>query len=175
MKIPLCGSDIQGTRKFSLPILLAGSLFASSLTLQAQVNDIGEKPYLGWSTFFQPARLFLFVLRRAMTSSNSVIRSAIHQTLTVSSSVETETALSPFRSRMRPKWPLSAVLSLEVSAITPQGLRKPATSEEQEMPSRSRMSMFRLTEFTSSKSMLRPVARVPSSSQLTTEPRKNWI
>ena len=51
MKIPLCGSDIQGTRKFSLPILLAGSLFASSLTLQAQVNDIGEKPYLGWSTF----------------------------------------------------------------------------------------------------------------------------
>src|SRR3984957_13003443 len=48
---PLCGSDIQGTRKFSLPILLAGSLFASSLTLQAQVNDIGEKPYLGWSTF----------------------------------------------------------------------------------------------------------------------------
>jgi len=51
MKIPLCGSDVQGTRKFSLPILLAGSLFASSLTLQAQVNDIGEKPYLGWSTF----------------------------------------------------------------------------------------------------------------------------
>jgi alpha-galactosidase len=51
MKIPLCGSHIQGTRKFSLPILLAGSLFASSLTLQAQVNDIGEKPYLGWSTF----------------------------------------------------------------------------------------------------------------------------
>jgi len=51
MKIPLCGSVIHRTRKFSLPILLAGSLFATSLTLQAQVNDVGQTPYLGWSTF----------------------------------------------------------------------------------------------------------------------------
>ena len=51
MKIPLCGSDIHRTRKFSHPILLAGSLFATSLTLQAQVNDVGQTPYLGWSTF----------------------------------------------------------------------------------------------------------------------------
>jgi hypothetical protein len=51
MKIPLCRSDIHRTRKFSLPMLLAGSLFATSLTLQAQVNDVGQKPYLGWSTF----------------------------------------------------------------------------------------------------------------------------
>ena len=51
MKIPLCGSVIHRTRKFSLPILLAGSMFATSLTLQAQVNDVGQTPYLGWSTF----------------------------------------------------------------------------------------------------------------------------
>ena len=51
MKIPLCGSVIHRTRKFSLPILLAGSMFATSLTLQAQVNDAGQTPYLGWSTF----------------------------------------------------------------------------------------------------------------------------
>lgn len=51
MKIPLCDSAIHGTRMFSLPILLAGSLFAVSLSLQAQVNDVGQKPYLGWSSF----------------------------------------------------------------------------------------------------------------------------
>ena len=51
MKIPLCGSVIHRTRKFSLPILLAGSMFATPLTLQAQVNDVGQTPYLGWSTF----------------------------------------------------------------------------------------------------------------------------
>src|SRR5580698_1233153 len=51
MKIPLCGSVIHRTRKFSLPILLGGSLFATSFILQAQVNDVGQKPYLGWSSF----------------------------------------------------------------------------------------------------------------------------
>ena len=52
MKTPLCGSDVQRLRKFSLPLLLAaGSLLVASLPSQAQVNDVGQKPYLGWSSF----------------------------------------------------------------------------------------------------------------------------
>jgi hypothetical protein len=52
MNIPLFGSHICWTRRLSLPILLTiGSLSASTLALQAQVNNVGQRPYLGWSTF----------------------------------------------------------------------------------------------------------------------------
>jgi alpha-galactosidase len=52
MKIPHSGSEIHRTRKLSLPLLLAvGGLVVSSLSLPAQVNGVGQRPYLGWSTF----------------------------------------------------------------------------------------------------------------------------
>ena len=52
MKIPLFGPNYCWTRRLSLPILLTvGSLSTSTPTLQAQVNNVGQRPYLGWSTF----------------------------------------------------------------------------------------------------------------------------
>ena len=40
--------------KFTLPLLLiVGCFLASHLPARAQVNNVGQKPYLGWSSFSQ--------------------------------------------------------------------------------------------------------------------------
>src|ERR1700720_2192642 len=52
MKTPLRGSDHGQTRKYALSLLLAASsLLVPHWSAQAQVNGVGQKPYLGWSTF----------------------------------------------------------------------------------------------------------------------------
>ncbi|QHN03597.1 alpha-galactosidase [Granulicella sp. WH15] len=52
MKTQLRGSGQRQTRRYALSLLLAtSSLFAPHQFVQAQVNGVGQKPYLGWSTF----------------------------------------------------------------------------------------------------------------------------
>jgi alpha-galactosidase len=52
MTTPLRGSGPRRIRKYTLPLLLAaGSMLLSSTPSQAQVNGVGQLPYLGWGTF----------------------------------------------------------------------------------------------------------------------------
>jgi hypothetical protein len=52
MKTPLRGAVQGQARKYAFSLLLAASgLLAPHWSAQAQVNGVGQKPYLGWSTF----------------------------------------------------------------------------------------------------------------------------
>ena len=52
MITPLRGSNFRGICKYASSLLLAAvSLCSAHLPAQAQVNGVGQRPYLGWSTF----------------------------------------------------------------------------------------------------------------------------
>jgi alpha-galactosidase len=52
MITPLRRSSFRGICKYASSLLLAAvSLCSAHLPVQAQVNGVGQKPYLGWSTF----------------------------------------------------------------------------------------------------------------------------
>jgi hypothetical protein len=51
MTIPLYGPDFRQIRRYASLLLSAVGLFASCSPAQAQVNNVGQTPSLGWGTF----------------------------------------------------------------------------------------------------------------------------
>ncbi len=64
-------------RQYALTLLFAaGALFGTSSTTHAQVNDVGQKPYLGWSTFSQQTIDGSFLTQANITAQSDALASS---------------------------------------------------------------------------------------------------
>ena len=61
-------------RKFALPLLfIAASLLGSQLSARAQVNNVGQRPYLGWSSFSQQTIDGSFLTQANITAQSDAL------------------------------------------------------------------------------------------------------
>src|ERR1700742_5331991 len=77
MQITLRGFGSLQTRKYICSVFLAatGLLFAHS-PAQAQVNGVGQKPYLGWSTFSEQTINSGFLTQANITTQSDALASS---------------------------------------------------------------------------------------------------
>jgi alpha-galactosidase len=68
------GRSLQQVRRYILTLLfMAGSILGSQLSAHAQVNNVGQKPYLGWSSFSQQTIDGSFLTQANITAQSDAL------------------------------------------------------------------------------------------------------